>query len=1430
MSNLPLRPLRLAVLLAAALAPLRAAAPGEATVQVDVLRAEAAGDLLDVMLRVEVHGEDPAPLGPDDFAAYIAPVELPAEKAEQPKFRVSRIFLKRLRGAYYLDLRRLPPGSGARQCQLILRVSRHGKPLGTGRVARLLAARSDTLDVVLVIDESLSMLRTDPKLRRIEAAKTFVDLAYRSSRIARVGIVAFNQEARTLVPLTSLANIDALHKAIDRIAAWGQTDMDGSLDLARSLLERGDAPTAKAVVLLTDGKDEPGRYEGAHARFARRRWRVFTVGLSERADHDVLRRIARDTGGAYHDAPTSAQLQDIFGRICLTLQKQVAIRSRRIELPAGEARREPFPVDETISSMTVRLQAAADDIGFALRNPADRTLEGGAADLPRRVAYARKGGHQYFNISRPWPGQWTADLSSPQAAEADLAMSAATPLLLRAFPLKATYYRGEPVELAVSLASLDAVLDDARVEAHVTDAAGRTETLPLHDDGQHGDRRSADGVFAAVYRGSDEPGTLGIRLVASGTSPGGHRFERELSLSVPVRPEEPSKLWAAAAGLDFGVVYNGQTVGRDVGVKLTSKAREPALETVQADIELPVADGEDGRQIKLLPRELHLDPQPLTLEPGQLQRVRLTLTIPAQQPEGRYRGTLRLTSRTDKVAVPVTLEVRHPRLILGAESLDLGRVEPGDTAKGAVALHLEPRGTLAVRLNGSSPHLRLPAEALAVGPEPISAKVTLAPPKDAAAGTFSAKLVATTPLGRSELPIRAQIVRPSLAVTPRAIDFGQVRPGETAEAPLALELDGLKPQSAEFASEPLAAEGAPPLRLDLPDGPVELSPEKPTKVTLRFRVPPVQPPGTYRGSVTIETTLGKQSVPAVARVPAAATFRVETPLDLGRVAIGSAKEGSVEIESLVDSPQTIRVALPEPSEGRHLSATPAELKLPAGGRAELSLRLSAAEGATPGQVEETVQLRGPSQDARVDVRAALFRPPHQSLAFEPAELEVGYLLPTPSAEFTVSVRPVVGEEQALAIEGVESESKAVQVSAELAETRLAAEGSAPLAVTVAPQVEPQRVTPFEATVHVRGRSEPTSLRVRGVLLPPPGRTLTVAPSSLDFGSMRPGENSTRSLELRSLFRLEQDVRFQAESPQAGLSLTAWPAELALPANAAVPVDIGLTVTEDAEPGARRITGHISGPGESAEFEVTVEVVSPALPPMVAAEEPLGWQEWLVLLALILALLLALLLLYLYIRWLLRSRAPRPVKVFTACLALSGLLHALLLSSSVDIFWRQGEPDRPGVGIKVALRNIAGSVFSSRRPSVADELSGGRESESERQVKAERRQGEGSKLSRKQAEAELLQKEKLQALVELAGAVCHEMNQPMQVTLVDLAECMMMREFESGPARRKLEKIRQQLNSLREMSRKLMHIARYETRDYVKGEKIIDLDKSSQRVR
>lgn len=98
--------------------------------------------------------------------------------------------------------------------------------------------------------------------------------------------------------------------------------------------------------------------------------------------------------------------------------------------------------------------------------------------------------------------------------------------------------------------------------------------------------------------------------------------------------------------------------------------------------------------------------------------------------------------------------------------------------------------------------------------------------------------------------------------------------------------------------------------------------------------------------------------------------------------------------------------------------------------------------------------------------------------------------------------------------------------------------------------------------------------------------------------------------------------------------------------------------------------------------------------------------------------------------------------------------------------------------------------------------------------------------RKDMEAEQMEKERLQGLVELAGAVCHEMNQPIQVAMLEFAKIQATEAFSteeiSGPA---LE-IKRQLDRMREITLKLTHLTRYKTRDYVKGTQIVDLDEAS----
>jgi PAS domain S-box-containing protein len=97
--------------------------------------------------------------------------------------------------------------------------------------------------------------------------------------------------------------------------------------------------------------------------------------------------------------------------------------------------------------------------------------------------------------------------------------------------------------------------------------------------------------------------------------------------------------------------------------------------------------------------------------------------------------------------------------------------------------------------------------------------------------------------------------------------------------------------------------------------------------------------------------------------------------------------------------------------------------------------------------------------------------------------------------------------------------------------------------------------------------------------------------------------------------------------------------------------------------------------------------------------------------------------------------------------------------------------------------------------------------------------------RKRADEERVQREKLQAVLELAGAVCHELNQPIQAVLGH-SELLLMDLPEDDPMYQRIETINAEIDKMGKTTRKLMEITRYETEDYVGGMKIIDIRKAS----
>lgn len=88
----------------------------------------------------------------------------------------------------------------------------------------------------------------------------------------------------------------------------------------------------------------------------------------------------------------------------------------------------------------------------------------------------------------------------------------------------------------------------------------------------------------------------------------------------------------------------------------------------------------------------------------------------------------------------------------------------------------------------------------------------------------------------------------------------------------------------------------------------------------------------------------------------------------------------------------------------------------------------------------------------------------------------------------------------------------------------------------------------------------------------------------------------------------------------------------------------------------------------------------------------------------------------------------------------------------------------------------------------------------------------------------LEKERLSAVVETAGAVCHEMNQPL-MTIQGFSELLLEDLPADSSHRENLLQIQKQARRLGEITGKLMTITRYRTKRYLKRD-ILDIDSSS----
>jgi len=90
----------------------------------------------------------------------------------------------------------------------------------------------------------------------------------------------------------------------------------------------------------------------------------------------------------------------------------------------------------------------------------------------------------------------------------------------------------------------------------------------------------------------------------------------------------------------------------------------------------------------------------------------------------------------------------------------------------------------------------------------------------------------------------------------------------------------------------------------------------------------------------------------------------------------------------------------------------------------------------------------------------------------------------------------------------------------------------------------------------------------------------------------------------------------------------------------------------------------------------------------------------------------------------------------------------------------------------------------------------------------------------------VQQEKLTGIIELASAVSHELNTPM-FTVLGNAQLLGRQIKPDAPGEAELNAIIRNVKKMSRLTRKMLHITEYTTKDYVDGEKLFDIAGASE---
>ncbi|WP_036187829.1 vWA domain-containing protein [Marinimicrobium agarilyticum] len=369
-------------------------------------------------------------------------------------------------------------------------------------------------DIRLVVDISGSMARTDPDNLRRPALSLLVRLLPPDSR---AGVWTFGGSVNTLIPHEQADagwKAHALTRVDDINSVALYTHIGAALEEAaydRALLK--EEGRRADIILLTDGMVDVSPDAAVSAREQQRvvntlvpklraaGYRVHTIGLSDEADEDLLRQIARTSDGLFSRARNA---EDLMNSLLLIFQQTVPAD----QLPINDGF---FLIDKSVQEFTALIRREPGQTPTRLIDPKNREYR-----YPSELAnmnWHHTEDYDLITVTEPLPGRWKIQADMQPFSR----LTVISDLKLVVEPVPNNVHVGEDLPLRFHLRDDNGVIDQPEVLDLLTvtvEIRGPEDEVIFQRSGPK--TSPADGVYELALPAPERPGEYDVRLTLDG--------------------------------------------------------------------------------------------------------------------------------------------------------------------------------------------------------------------------------------------------------------------------------------------------------------------------------------------------------------------------------------------------------------------------------------------------------------------------------------------------------------------------------------------------------------------------------------------------------------------------------------------------------------------------------------------------------------------------------------------------------------------------------------------------------------------------------------------------------------------------------------------------------------------------------------------------